>query len=229
MRHKSDFIGIVFLGAVAFVSFTTGLALWEKGIAKEYPPTIRGGELQRVPGSKVKLAYVRPGTNWSKYKTIQLRTLDVPPDARDAKPKGQHARFTESYMLGDKEVAALQGAYAESMKKVLGDAGFTFVDTPKDDTLIIAAKITQIRLTAPVESTRLGYSGRSRTYSQGGGSISIAAVLADGQNNEVIAEAADAREPSNNLWRINNRVTNMADAKQIFSTWARYLKDALGR
>jgi hypothetical protein len=192
-------------------------------IAASPPHKLDNGLLRTE--TRFKLAYVMPGTSFAKYKTIQLRTLEVPPDARDG-GSGQTKRMRESYILGDKEVAALQSAYSDTMKDILGKAGYTFVDTPQADTLIVAPVVMKIRLNAPIESSRVGYSGRSTTYSQGGGSLTIGAVLADGSNNEVLAQVVDHSYPSS-MWRMNNRVTNMADAKSAFAKWARALRETL--
>jgi len=193
-------------------------------IAAASPPHKLENGLMRTE-SAFKLAYVKPGASFAKYKTIQLRTLEIPPDARDG-GSGQMKRFRESYILGDKEVAALQSAYSDTMKDILGKAGYTFVDTPGADTLIVAPVVMKIRLNAPIENTRMSYSGRGRTYSQGGGSITIGAVLADGSNNEVLAQVVDHSYPTD-MWRINNRVTNLADAKLAFAKWARALRETL--
>ena len=192
-------------------------------IAAAPPHKLENGLLRTE--SRFKLAYVMPGANFTKYKTIQLRTLEIPPDARDG-GSGQTKRFRESYILGDKEVAALQSAYNDTMRDILGKAGYTFVDTPQADTLVVAPVVMKIRLNAPIESTRQSYSGRGRTYSQGGGSITIGAVLADGGNSEVIAQVVDHSYPSD-MWRMNNAVTNLADAKQAFGKWARALRETL--
>lgn len=192
-------------------------------IAASPPHKLDNGLLRTE--TRFKLAYVMPGTSFAKYKTIQLRALEIPPDARDG-GSGQTKRFRESYILGDKEVTALQGAYKDAMQDILGKAGYTFVDTPQADTLIVAPVVMKIRLNAPIENTRQSYSGNGRTYSQGGGSITVGAVLADGGNNEVLAQVVDHSYPTN-MWRINNRVTNLADAKMAFAKWARALRETL--
>jgi hypothetical protein len=112
------------------------------------------------------------------------------------------------------------------MRDILGSAGYTFVDTPQADTLVVAPVVMKIRLNAPIEKTRHSYSGGGRTYSQGGGSITIGAVLADGGNSEVIAQVVDHSYPSD-MWRVNNSVTNLSDAKQAFGKWARALRETL--
>jgi hypothetical protein len=175
--------------------------------------------------SQFKLAYMMPGMSFAKYKTIKLRTLEVPADARDG-GAGKTSRFRESYILGDKDVASLQSAYNDTMRDVLGKAGYTFVDTPGADTLIVAPVVMKIRLNAPIEKSRMGYSGRSTTYSRGSGSITIGAALADGGNSEVLAQVVDHSYPSD-MWRVNNSVTNLADAKQAFAKWARALRETL--
>jgi hypothetical protein len=192
-------------------------------IAASPPHKLDSGLLRAE--TQFKLAYVMPGTSFAKYKTIQLRTLEIPPDARDG-GGSQTKRFRESYILGDKEVAALQSAYSDTMKDILGKAGYTFVDTPQADTLVVAPVVMKIRLNAPIENTRQSYSGRGRTYSKGGGSITVGAVLADGGNSEVIAQVVDHSYPSD-MWRVNNSVTNLSDAKQAFAKWARALRETL--
>ena len=193
-------------------------------IAAPPPHKLENGLVQ-TKDTSFRLAYVKPGASFAKYKTIQLRALEIPPDARDA-GSGQTKRFRESYILGDKEVAALQGAYKDTIQDILGKAGYTFVDTPGADTLIVAPMIMKIRLNAPIESSRMGYSGRSRTYSQGAGSITIGGVLADGSSNEVLAQVVDHNYPGS-FWRVNNSVTNLADAKTAFAKWARALRETL--
>ena len=105
------------------------------------------------------------------------------------------------------------------MRDILGKAGYTFVDTPQADTLIVAPVVMKIRLNAPIEKTRQSYSGRGRTYSQGGGSITIGAVLADGGNSEVLAQVVDHSYPSD-MWRVK-RASPISPCQQAFSKWAR--------
>jgi len=194
-------------------------------LSDELPATLNG--MQRVASSRVKLAYVRPGTDWKKFRTVQIRPLSIPLEVRDATPPGQTKKFRESYVLGDKQVEALQKAYMDVMRDRLGDAGFTVVDTPTADTLIVATKVMDIRLSAPIESTRMSYASRGRVYSQGGGAIAITAALAEGDTSHVVAEIADSRWPNSDTWRINNSVSNLSDAKQAFGFWANALRDRL--
>ena len=112
------------------------------------------------------------------------------------------------------------------MRDQLGAAGFAITTSPGPDSLILAAQIIGIRLAAPIESSRMTYSNSGRTYSRGAGSIAIAGVLADGASGQAIAEMADQHN-SVDVWGINNRVTNLAEARRGFNKWARALRDRL--
>jgi hypothetical protein len=194
-------------------------------MAADAPGTLPNG-MARVPGTRLDLAYTHPGTDLKKYRTIHLMPLSIPEKVRDAEPNGRRPAPMESYVLGDREVEELQAAYDKVMRDTLGKAGYTFVDTPQADTLIVVVKVVDIKLNAPIEKTRRSYSNSGFVMSQGAGSMAIAAVLADGQTGQVIAEAGDRQFPSN-IWRVNNRVSNLADAKEIFRFWAGALRDRL--
>jgi hypothetical protein len=170
-----------------------------------------------VEASKAKLTYLRPGTDLSKYKTIQLLPLSVPASARNGTPPGVDPILGETYVLGNQQVTALQSAYKQQMQTVLGNAGFKFVDAPQADTLIVAARITHIRLNAPIPSSR--YYGNDTTETHGAGAMTIAATFGDGSTNKVIAEATD-KEYSAGMLALNNQVTNLAAANDAFATWA---------
>jgi Protein of unknown function (DUF3313) len=193
------------------------------GIAQT-PPTSLPGGLEQVQNARVKLAYAKPGINWSQFKTIQLLPLSIPPSARNTAPPGAEPELGETYILGKEQITALQAAYEQQMKTVLGNAGFTFVDKPQANTLIVAAKITGIRLNAPLASSRFG--GMDETFTRGSGAMGIEAVFGDGATNTVIAEAADAQYPSD-MWEVNNSVTNADDARNAFATWANDLRQRL--
>jgi hypothetical protein len=219
-RRKIMRVLRVLFGSLMLVASAT--ALHSQATA---PQTLPGG-LQRVPDSKVALAYVKPGTVWTKYHTIQLKPLVVPAKVHNAAPKGTVPEFGESYVLRDSDVTALQSAYGESMRKTLSNNGFTFVTTPQADTLIVVAQIIDIKLAAPIEDTRMDDAGPSMTFTQGGGSLAISAVLADGASGQVIAEAADRQYPAN-VWGVNNSVSNFAAARQAFDDWGQRLSDRL--
>jgi len=208
------------LGVIAFLCLTV-----TSSVGQEAPQTLSNG-LTRIPATKVALAYLRPGTDLTKYKTLHIQTLVVPPTVRDTKPKGERPRLGESYLLRDEDVADIQKLYDQAFRKVFNGGGFSVVDTPQAGTLIVATEVTNITLKAPLEDTR-NAGQRQMTFSEGGGSISIRAAMADGGSGEVIAAVADGKY-ANDLWRRNTRVQNIADLSRIFTSWARALEKRMG-
>jgi hypothetical protein len=202
------------------------VSLWICGPALADPPQQLSNGLQRVQTNKVTLAYVRPGTVWTKYKTIYLEKLIVPASARNTAPPGTFPEFGESYLLTASDVAQIQDTFSKSMHKVMGNNGLTFVTTPQADTLIVAPQIVKILLNAPIQNTRQSYSGMGFTVSQGGGAIEMEAVLADGVTKKVVAEVVDQKYGSN-MWGLNNSVTNWAEARDVFDQWANDLSNKL--
>jgi hypothetical protein len=213
--------------AVAVLVVVQAAAVHAQSQPDQPGPILQKGQgLVPVPDARAVLATVMPGVDWSKYRTIEIRPLQIPDTVRDATPGGASRRLWESYVLRDQDVAKLQEAYASAMRDQLGSAGLVITATPGPDTLILAAQIIDIRLAAPIESSRQSFSGPGRTYTRGAGSIAIAGVLADGASGRVIAEMAD-RHNSVNVWGINNSVTNLAEARRGFNKWARALRDRL--
>jgi hypothetical protein len=186
---------------------------------------IQGG-LVLAPDSRAKLAYIHPEADWAKFRTVELGALQFPVSVREGAAKGKTTHFRESYVLRDEDVAALQEDYTKAMRDQLSKGGYTFVTTRGPDTLMVAAQIIDLRLNAPVEKTRRSYSSPGRVYSRGGGTMTIAAVLADGQTGQVLAQIAD-HYSSPNIWGINNSATNRAQARQAFNKWARTLRERL--
>ena len=210
-------------------SIAVGLFVFQSvaAIAAPAAPDVTKEGLVRDANAPARLAYIRPGVNFSKYRTIELGPLQFPMNVRDASPGGTVRRFRESYVLRDQDVAALQEDYTRAMRDELGKAGYTFVTTRRPDTLVVAAQVLRIRLNAPIESSRLSYSGSGRTYSRGAGSIAVGAVFADGETGQVLAQVADQHVPAN-IWGINNSVTNRAEARRAFRKWATALRRRLG-
>lgn len=186
-------------------------------------PSIEG--LERV-NSRAALVYVRPGTDWARFRSVQIMPLVIRPEVSDATPRGQRRRGRESFILRDRDVADLKRIFDESMRTELERNGFTVVGEPRADTLVIAAELTDIVLNAPIESTRRSAVGRGRTYTQGAGSMAIRAVLADGDSRTVVAAAAD-RTYGQSFWGPNTRGGNVGQARSAFRSWARQLSNGL--
>ena len=189
------------------------------------------GTLNRVDNSRVAMAYVDPVTDFSRYETALVMTLDLD-NVEIIQPTGSSTsmvnRFNREWALDDNGRSQLQSAFAEIMARELTrDGAFTMAESGGDDVIAIEAMITAIAPTAPQDSPASRSAGRTRVYTENAGSMSIAIAFADGDSGEVLAIIKDARSAPSGTWGVNNSVTNMSEVRRLFSSWASQVRDGL--
>ncbi|EED36818.1 conserved hypothetical protein [Luminiphilus syltensis NOR5-1B] len=218
-----------------FIAFGTAAILILMGCAGE--PTIQTGEdaevlmgnLNRVDNARSGLAYVDPEADYARYQRVLIQPLNLD-NVEIVQPSssGTLNRYNREWELTDSDKAALQSAYLEVMTREISEKGeFAIADTNGDDVLIISAMITRIAPSAPKEDMASRSSARGRVYTDGAGSISIAIAFMDGDSGEIVALIKDARRGDHNIWGINNSVTNMAEVRRAFGSWAMRINDGL--
>ena len=203
-------------------------------------PTIQSGDdaevimgsLNKVDNSRMGLAYVDPEGDYGRYTRVYVAPLDLD-NVEIVQPSSSGTslvnRYNEEWELTDKNRQDLQAAYREAMEQELTKGGaFEIADAGGDDVLAVQAALTRIAPNAPKDDVSSRTAGRSRVYTEGGGSISIAIVFADGDSGEVLAVIKDTRTSNNTgSWGINNSVTNMAEVRRSFASWGSRIHDGL--
>jgi hypothetical protein len=216
--------------------FTASLpALILSGCAGD--PTIQTGDdaqtmmgtLNKVDNARADLAYVDPNADYSRYRKVYIQPLDLD-NVEIIQPSAGSMlnRYNKEWELSDSDKQTLQEAFRASMVKELTAGGaYALADGPGDDVINVSAMITSIAPSGPKDDQTSRTTGRSRVYSEGAGGMSIAVMLTDGDSGEVLAIIKDTRNSNNSTWGINNSVTNMAEVRRNFSTWARRMHDGL--
>mgnify|MGYP001824155530 CR=1 FL=1 len=69
---------------------------------------------------------------------------------------------------------------------------------------------------------------RSTVYTEGAGSIAVMVIYGDSETGEVLGLAKDSGS-SNSYWGQNNSVSNMAEVRRMFDSWAIQIRDGLDR
>ncbi|MEM1142678.1 MAG: DUF3313 family protein [Pseudomonadota bacterium] len=223
VRGVATALGLVLLGACApSPTIQTGADA----------ETTLDGALNKVDNTAVDLAYVDPDADYGRYTKVWVTPLDLD-NVEIEQPSSNSSilnRYNEEWELTDDDKVKLQEAFANSMQRELTRNGdFAAVSSGGDDVIVVEAMITKIAPSAPKDDTASRGMGRSRVFTQGAGGMAIAIVLADGDSGEVLAIIKDARSSENSNWGLNDSVTNMADVKRNFNTWAlRIHKGLLG-
>jgi hypothetical protein len=201
-------------------------------------PTIQTGEnaevingnLNKVDNSSVAMAYVDPNGDYGRYTRVYIAPLDVDNVEIIQPSKGSSMlnRYNQEWVLTDEDKKQLQDAYQEIMEKELSkDGAFGIAQSGGDDVLAILGAVTHIAPSGPKDDFSSRGTGMSQVYTASAGSVAIALVFQDGDSGEVLAIIKDARGGNSNNWGVNNSVTNMAEVRRSFASWAMRVREGL--
>lgn len=186
------------------------------------------GNLAKVDHSRADLAYLDPNADFGKYNEILLTPLGLdnveiiqPDDSIGSRSRGD-------WELTAEDKTKLQESFHEAMVKQLEEkGGYVIADQAGADVLLISAMITTIAPSAEKYQDQMP--GRSTTFTESAGSMTIAITLADSQSEEVLGIIKDVREAGGQIWGRNNSVTNTADVRRLFNNWATQVRAGLDR
>ena len=216
-----------------FGARATAVAL---GIAMFVAPIIQGSAaaaeppkewdgLERIPNKRMDLVYVRPQATLAAYKRVKLDPVRVSFDKDWDPNRGERS---PSRMLSKSDIEEIKTDLATEFRKVfveeLSKGGYAVVEQNDDDVLGVTAIIMDLYITAP---ERPG-SGRSHTYINDAGHMTLAIELRDSVTDQLLARAVDKAQGAYvGRMQVSNGVTNSAEARRAIVQWADVLRDAL--
>ena len=187
------------------------------------------GNLHKVDNSRAQMAYLDPDANLAKYNRVLVRPLGVDKIEIIQPQRSTSVAGNRDWELTEADKQALQAMFQEVMVKQLQEkGGYEVVDEPGDDVLEIAAMITAIAPSGPKDDNKSRPVGRTQVYTEGAGSIAVAVAYGDSETGEVLGLAKDSRS-SNSYWGANNSVSNKADVRRMFTSWAIGIREGLDR
>ena len=212
---------VVFVGLAALVAACSSEPTLQTGADAEMV-----GNLAKVDHSRTDLAYLDPEADFGKYTKVMVTPLGLD-KVEIIQPSRTSARRTiDDWELTDGDRQALEEAFHEAMVKQLQEKGtFPLVTEPGHEVLQISAAITSIAPTAAKDADM--QAGRSYTYTESSGSMSIFVAFADSDNGEVLGIIKDTRTLGGQTWGRNNSVSNMAEVRRAFNSWAAQIQSGL--
>jgi len=188
------------------------------------------GDLHRIDHSRADLAYVNPDADFGKYTKILLMPLGVDKvEIKQPSSSGSLNRHSRDWELTDDDKLKLQQVFHDAMSKELQEkGGYPLVTEPGDDVLQIQARLIAIAPSAPKDDYRSRSVGRGAVYTDGAGAMAVGVAFADSESGEILGLMKDSRSTSNN-WGRNNSVSNMADVRRMFSSWAMGIRKGLDK
>jgi len=187
-------------------------------------PDISYDGLQLDPGSKFALLYVKPGDDFSGYSHFLMLDAYVA-----FKKNWQRNTRVAGRRVSNKDMQKIKGEAAtllhESFRKELDEVGgYTFVEEPGDNVMILRPALIDLEITAP----DIPVAGRVIQYVASAGAATLYIELYDSVSGEILARAIDRRRMQDyGVARWANSVTNRADAARMFKRWASLLRQGM--
>lgn len=181
--------------------------------------------LQLLPQFHPGEAYRRPDVDFRRWPTLHVAAPQIRyddgsrGDARYRKAEDFHLDEREQQVLHEKLVQAIQDTWSEA-------PGWTLVDSPGPDTLVLQVELSDFYLYAPL---RDDYPGIRRTYTRESSRFTLEARLLT-PGGELLLESRDQRVTGD---RGSGRLTRFSEVfywghiHRDFQRWARKLQPAL--
>ena len=194
-------------------------------MAKEDPPKVTEDGLHLVKDSNLALVYAAPGADLNGYHRIWL----VEPYVAFKKNWQRDQNRSKGIKVTDKDMEKIRTRLAEEFTSVFAEVlqendGYKLVEESADDVLILRPAIINLDVNAPDTMS----AGRSRTYAQSAGEMTLYVEVFDSQTNALIAKALDRKNDRHTgfiTWQTS--VSNAQGARRILRGWAESLRDGL--
>ena len=193
--------------------------------AKKKLPEFNDEGMQLVKDSELATVYADPGADLGIYTRIMLLDATV---AFKKNWKRDQNRGAGSMRVKDSDMEKIKDSvselFAEVFTKELIDGGYEITDQPGEDVLLLKPAIIDLDVHAPDIPT----AGRTYSYSESAGEMTLNLELFDSLTNDKIAKATDRKRDYRAgylEWR--TRVSNRADAKRMMASWAKAFRSTL--
>jgi hypothetical protein len=181
--------------------------------------------LEPLARSQLSELYRRPGVDYSRWSTLYVESPQVH-YAKALRGDRRH-RKPEDFQLIEREIQVLRKQLVTAIQAAWGDTpGWTVVDEPGPDTLVLQPLLSDFFLYAPI---RDDYPGSSRTFARESSRFVLDARLL-APDGELLLESRDQRVTGDRGSRPLTPFSSVVywrDVHREFQRWARQLQPAL--
>lgn len=190
---------------------------------KTLPETTVEG-LVLVPNPKrMAVVYAEPGANLSQYNRVYLVEPYVAFKKNWQRDQNRgYSKVTTNDMNRIK--IAVAELFTEVFTEELQEGGYELATERAEDVLIVKPAIIDLNVNAP----DIMSAGRTTTYAQSAGSMTLYIELYDSETDDLLAKALDAtadRQSAFMQWQTGP--ANRAAGKRMMKPWAQALREAL--
>lgn len=197
------------------------------GAEQQELPEVTEDGLHRVEGSRAAVVYADPEASLAPYNRVML--LDAFVAFRKDWARDQRRSSIDPLRLTSAQIEKIKQNLAEGFREVfeekLAGGGYPLATEAADDVLLLRPAIVNLDVHAPDVPT----AGRSRTYVESAGEMTLYLELYDSVTGDLLAKAIDAQADQGHGGRYTwaSSGTNEVAARRILEGWAELLVDAL--
>lgn len=211
-----------------FSGFLTAVLMASPALAKKDLPDVNEDGMELVKNTKMTTIYADPGADLSIYTKIMLNDASVSFKKNWQREQNRSSGYASAFRVKDSDVMRIKedtsNLFREVFTQELEDSGYTLVDIPGDDVLIVQPGIVDLDVVSPDLQT----ANRSQSFSETAGEMTLVLELYDSQTNDLIVTARDRkRDYRSGYYEWRNRVTNRATAKRMMTSWAKTFTQSL--
>jgi len=190
------------------------------------PPEVALDGMQQIEQSRHGAIYADPGIDWSSYEQIRLDPATVAFRKNWLRDQNRY----QPNRIQTRDVERIKETMARTFDTVFreelsGEGGYTLTEENGDNVLRITPHIEDLDLYAPDPRSAPGI---QRSYAESMGRMTLRLDLYDSVTGDLIATASENREaPRRGYLQWANSVTNTKEARLMFQSWARELRERL--
>ena len=190
------------------------------GVAAGADPAAESWDgLVEVKAKRLDVAFLAPGADFRPYTKLMVDPTQTAfhkdwmknqNDRRDISRKidAEHAQQI---------LEAARTNFADVFTEEFSKAGYAIVDQPGPDVLRVTPGVLNLYVNAPDVMS----GGRSRSYTANAGEATMVLELRDSRSNALLGRVVDQRQTHESLgMQMSNSVTNRADFRMLFKSWA---------
>jgi len=196
--------------------------------AKKALPAVNDEGMELVEDTKTTTIYADPGADLGIYNRIMLVDASVAFKKNWLRDQNRTTARANAFRVKEEDMARIKGDISSMFKEVftaeLLDGGYELVDEPGEDVLLARPAIVDLDVIAP----DLMMAGRTSTYSESAGEMTLILELYDSITNDKIVTAKNRKRDYQRgyvEWR--SSVNNRATAKRLMHSWARAFRESL--
>jgi len=174
--------------------------------------------LTKVRSPHMDAVYLLPGADFSAYTKVKLDPTEV--SFRRNWQRDYNANADITARISDDEARQMAGRVQTGFENIFAEAyrqaGFQVVTEAGPDVLRLRTGVVDLYIDAPERMTP----GITRTYSVEAGEATLVIEARDSVTGALLGRAVD-RRTLGDMPGLRTRVSNEADAEQLFRSWAR--------